>query len=192
MADWAVARDGSKLNTVFYTTPELSFSGLIASAFAEEVKARCPACQTRTVEIPVATFGNTAPSIVVDDLQAHPKTTSAIFVVGEQAIGLASALKTADIKTPIFLGSPDPATLGAIQDGTYQAGLGTDLALMSWMAVDSLARLTTGQAPSEGAVKDELVMQVVNASDLKGDLSRGWSGYPDFPERFKALWANAK
>ena len=31
MADWPVARDGAKLNTVFYTTPELSFSGLIAS-----------------------------------------------------------------------------------------------------------------------------------------------------------------
>ena len=192
MADWAVVHDGSKANTVFYTTPELSFSGLIASAFVGEVKARCKTCQTRVVEIPVATFGNKAPSIIVDDLQAHPKTTSAIFAVGEQAIGLASALKTADIEIPIFLNAPDPSTLVQIQDGTYEAGLGSDLALMSWMAVDSLARLITGQAPSEGARKDKLVLQVVNASDLKGDLSRGWSGYPDFPGRFKALWANPK
>jgi ribose transport system substrate-binding protein len=192
MADWAVVHDGSKANTVFYTTPELSFSGLIASAFVDEVKARCKTCQTRVVEIPVATFGNKAPSIVVDDLQAHPKTTSAVFAVGEQAIGLASALKTADIKIPIFLNAPDPSTLVQIQDGTYEAGLGADLAMMSWTAVDSLARLTTGQAPSEGARKDELVLQVVTASDLKGDLSRGWSGYPDFPQRFKTLWANAR
>jgi ribose transport system substrate-binding protein len=83
-------------------------------------------------------------------------------------------------------------TQSQIQDGTYEAGFGSDLALMSWMAVDSLARLTTGQAPSEGARKDELVVQVLHANDLKGDLSRGWSGYPDFPQRFKALWANAK
>jgi len=63
---------------------------------------------------------------------------------------------------------------------------------MSWMAVDSLARLITGQAPSEGARKDELVLQVLHSSDIKGDVSHGWSGYPDFPARFKALWANAK
>jgi ribose transport system substrate-binding protein len=192
MADWAVARDGGKLNTVFYTTPEISFIALIATNFVKDVKARCPTCQARVVEIPVATFGNKAPSIVVDDLLAHPKTTSAVFAVGEQAIGLASALKTADIKLPIFLNSPDPSTLAQIQDGTYEAGFGSDLALMSWMAMDSLARLTTGQAPSEGARKDELVVQVLHAADLKGDLSHGWSGYPDFPRRFKALWANAK
>lgn len=192
MADWAVARDGAKLNAVFYNTPELSFSNLIAKHFLAEVKARCKSCAVRIVDIPVMTFGNRAPSIVVDDLEAHPKTTSALFVVGEQAIGLASALKNADIKVPIFLDAPDPSTLAQIQAGVYQAGLGSDLALISWMAVDSLARLTTGQAPSEGARKDELVLEILGPNDIKGDVSRGWSGYPDFPQRFKALWANAK
>ena len=192
MADWAVARDGAKLNTVFYTTPEISFTALVADNFMKELKARCSTCEARVVEIPVATFGNKAPSIVVDDLLAHPKTTSAIFVVGEQAIGLASALKTADIKLPILLNSPDPATLAQVQDGTYEAALGADLALISWTAMDSLARLTTGQAPSEGARKDALVVQLLHASDLKGDMSRGWTGYPDFPQRFKALWDAAK
>jgi hypothetical protein len=40
-----------------------------------------------------------------------------VFVVGEQAIGLAPALKTADINVPIFLGAPDPSTLAELQDG---------------------------------------------------------------------------
>jgi ribose transport system substrate-binding protein len=192
MADWAVARDGAKLNTVFYMTPELSFTALLADDFVAEVKARCKTCETRVVEIPVAAFGNKGPSIVVDDLLAHPKTTSAVFAVGEQAIGLAPALKTADIKLPILLDAPDPSVLAEIQDGTYEAGLGSDLAIMSWMSVDSLARLTTGQPASEGARNDRLVFQVLHAADLKGDMSRGWSGYPDFPQRFKALWAGAK
>ena len=192
MADWAVARDGAKLNAVFYNTPELSFSNFIEKDFLAEVKARCKSCMVRVVDIPVMTFGNRAPSIVVDDLEAHPKTTLALFVVGEQAIGLASALKNADIKVPIFLDAPDPSTLAQIKAGVYQAGLGSDLALISWMAIDSLARLTTGQAPSEGARKDELVLEILRPQDIKGDVSRGWSGYPDFPQRFKALWANAK
>ncbi len=192
MADWAVARDGDKLNTVFYNTPELSFVNLMSSEFVDEVKARCASCQVRVVDIPVATFGNRAPSIVVDDLEAHPKTTSALFAVGEQAIGLAPALKTADINIPILLDAPDPSTLAELQDGVYQAAIGSDLALISWMAVDSLARLTTGQAASDGARKDDLVLEVLGRDDIKGDISHGWTGYPDFAKRFAALWANAK
>ena len=192
MADWAVARDGAKLNTVLYTTPEISFTALIAANFVKEVKARCSTCEVRVVEIPVATFGNRAPSIVVDDLLAHPKTTSVAFALGEQAIGLASALKTADIKLPMILNTPDPSTLAQIQDGTYEAGVASDLALLTWIAVDSLARLTTGQAASDGALKDNLVVEVVHANDLKGDVSRGWLSYPDFVQRFQTLWAGAK
>jgi ribose transport system substrate-binding protein len=146
----------------------------------------------RVVEIPVATFGNKGPTIVVDDLLAHPKTTSAVFAVGEQAIGLPSALKTADIKLPILLFSPDPSVLSSIQDRTYTAGLGIDLDVLTWTMVDSLARLTTGQAPAEGARKDELVREFVTAKNLTGDVSHGWSGYPDFIDRFKTLWSAAK
>jgi ribose transport system substrate-binding protein len=192
MADWAVARDGAKLNAVFYNTPELSFIGLMASEFVAEVKARCPTCEVRVVDIPVATFGNRGPSIIVDDLQAHPKTTSALFAVGEQAIGLAPALKTADINIPVFLGAPDPSTLAELQDGVYEAALGSDLALITWTAIDSLARLTTGQPAAEGARKDALVLQVLGRNDVKGDVSRGWLGYPDFVQRFQTLWASAK
>ena len=192
MADWAVARDGSKLDAVFYITPELSFTNLLADVFVKEVKGRCKDCVVRVVEIPVATFGNKAPTIVVDDLLAHPKTTAAVFAVGEQTIGLPSALKTADLKLPMLLNVPGPSELSSIRDGTYTAGLGNDLAVLTWTMVDSLARLTTGQVPAEGALKDQLVCQFLTAKNIKGDTSRGWTGYPDYPERFKALWATAK
>lgn len=192
MADWAVARDGSKLDAVFYTTPELSFTNLLADVFVKEAKERCKNCVVRVVEIPVATFGNKAPTIVVDDLLAHPKTTVAVFAVGEQTIGLPSALKIADIKLPMLLNVPGPSELSSIRDGTYTAGLGNDLAVLTWTMVDSLARLTTGQVPAEGALRDQLVCQFLSANNIKGDTSRGWTGYPDFPDRFKALWAAAK
>ena len=50
----------------------------------------------------------------------------------------------------------------------------------------------TGQRAEPAAVNDEVVIQFLTAKNLKGDMSRGWSGYPDFVDRFKAVWANAK
>ncbi len=46
---------------------------------------------------------------------------------------------------------------------------------------------------SRGNATTELALgKLLCAADLKGYVGRGWSGYPDFPQRFKALWANAK
>lgn len=192
MADWVVTREGNKTNVVFYTTPELSFSAVIGDAFRKEMDKVCKGCVVRTVDIPVAKFGTGAPQIVVDDLQAHPDTKTAAFAVGEQAIGLAPALKTADIKVSSILNSPDPSILASIKDGTYTAGMGVDLAVLTWTSIDSLARLTTSEPVSEGAKKDQIVRQILTASNLKGDVSQGWTGYPDFAGRFAKLWANAK
>jgi ribose transport system substrate-binding protein len=63
-----------------------------------------------------------------------------------------------------------------------------DLGVLVWTMVDSLARLTTGQQADPGAVADEVPKQFLTAGDLPEDVSRGWSGYPDFAERFLTLW----
>ncbi len=192
LANWTVANGKDGTNTVFYTTPELSFSQVLADSFVKTMKQICPACSVRVVDIPVASFGNNAPTIVVDDLLAHPETTTAAFAVGEQAVGLVPALKTASIKLKTALNSPDPSVLAQIQTGDFDMGMGVDLPVLTWTLVDSLARLTTGQEPAPSARADEIVRQVLVAQNLKGNLSQGWTGYPDFATRFKTLWANAK
>jgi ABC-type sugar transport system substrate-binding protein len=116
----------------------------------------------------------------------------AVFPIGEQALGLPSAMKTAGLEVDTLGASLDPQALKQIQDGKMTAGLGVDLAILVWTGVDTLARLMTGQAAEPAAVNDELVVQFLTAKDLKGDMSHGWSGYPDFVDRFKAVWANAK
>ena len=71
-------------------------------------------------------------------------------------------------------------------------GFGLDLPVIAWTVADSLARMTTGQQPDPGAVEDIAPRQLLTAADLKGDVSRGWTGYPDFADRFMALWSQAK
>ena len=191
LAAYVVAR-GNSSDVVFYETPELGFSTVMLKSFKDKLTQLCPKCSVRGATIPVATFGTSSPSVIVNDLQSHPSTKTAVFAVGEQALGLPSAMKTAGIEVDTIGNAPDPQALKQIQDGKMTAGLGLDLGILVWTEIDTLARLMTGQQAEPAAVNDDVVLQFLTAKDLKGDVSRGWSGYPDFVDRFKAIWANAK
>jgi ribose transport system substrate-binding protein len=191
LAAQVVASHAAQSNVVFYYTPELDFTNLMKDAFVAEMGKLCAGCTVRTTKVSVATFGTTAPNVIVDDLQAHPDTTTAVFGIGEQTPGLPAALKTAGLTIESIVNSPDPANLEGIQKGDFNLGLGLDLPVVAWTVADSLARLTTGQAPAPGAVDDIPPAQFLAAADLKADMSRGWTAYPDFAQRFQALWANA-
>jgi ribose transport system substrate-binding protein len=191
VAAYVVDKNKADVNAAVYVTPELPFNQVFADAFQDELKTLCPSCKSRIAKIPVATLGNRAPSLITDDLQANPDTKTAVFAVGEQANGLAAALKTAGLDPEIIANSPTPETLGQIQNGDIEAGLGLDLPVIAWTAVDSLARLTTGAEADPGAKADTPPMQFLTKDDLKGDVSQGWTGYPDFADRFTALWKDA-
>ena len=57
--------------------------------------------------------------------------------------------------------------------------------------MDSLARLMTDHPVAPGATEDAPPQQFVTKAVLTGDVSRGWVAYPDFMDRFKALWSQA-
>jgi ribose transport system substrate-binding protein len=192
MADWVVAKHGDNANVVLYWTPELPFEAVVKDAFTKEMDAVCPRCEVRTEEISVTTFGTTAGSTIVADLQAHPDTKVAVFGIGEQTAGLPAQLKTAGLDIESVVNSPDPSNLADIKAGNLDVGLGLDLPVLIWTVADSLARQTTGQAPDPGAVADIAPQQFLTADDLQYDVSQGWTGYPDFADRFNKLWSQAK
>jgi hypothetical protein len=107
---------GNPSDVVFYDTPELSFSPIMAKAFKDKLSQLCPQCSFRIAAIPVPTFGTSSPSVVVNDLQSHPSTKTAVFPVGEQTLGLPSAMKTAGITVDTISYSPDPQALKQVQD----------------------------------------------------------------------------
>jgi ribose transport system substrate-binding protein len=192
MAAWVVAKHGADSNVVFYYTPELDFTNLIKDSFVAEMSKLCATCVVRSEKVPVATFGTSAPSLIVGDLQKNPDTKTAVFGIGEQTPGLPAALKTAGITIESVVNSPSPAELEGIQKGNFDVGLGLDLPVLTWTLIDSLARQTTGAQPDPGATADTPPVQLLVKADLAGDVSHGWTGYPDFAQRFGALWASAK
>lgn len=188
LADWVVARRANEADVAFYGTPELPFSNVMQAAFETELKKTCSGCKARFVRVPVATIGSTAQNLVVNDLQSHPSTNTAVFATAEAMTGLPAALKTAGISVETVGFGPSPANLQDIKSGGVTAALAFDIPVAVWTLVDASARLIAGQKLAAKEAQGIPPMQFLEKKDIVFDVSRGWTGYPDFPARFSKLW----
>jgi ribose transport system substrate-binding protein len=188
LADYIVATYGDGAEISLYKVPELTFTAVVADAFTAEVEDLCPDCSVRTVDIAAATLGNTAPNQIVSDLQANPDTTVAVFTVDEIQTGLPAARKAAGIDIEAVGMAPAPANLEYIKDGDERAGLAIDIPVLTWTLLDQMARQIIGQELAGDQAKGITVIQFLAKDDLDFDPSQGWTGYPDFAERFAKLW----
>lgn len=191
LADWAIINGGSNANIAWYEDPELDFTPVITSSFKAELSKNCPACTARIVNIPVATIGSTAPSMVVSDLQAHPNTKIALFDSLETATGLPAALKGAGIKIKIAGDAPVPANLQDLKTGGLTAAVGLDAGVFAFTQLDAAVRLATKQPLTPAERIGTVPQQLITAADLPTNVSNGYSAYPDFIQRFVKLWAKA-
>jgi len=192
-AAYIVTEQGDDADVAVYVTPENGFNPVLKEIFFDELDALCPRCAVRSTNVPAAALGAQAPTIVADDLQANPDTTAAVFLQSEATAGLPQALDVAGISDDLLtLGVfPDPGTLQLIQSGQIDVGLAFDVPVVAWTEMDSLARLMTDHPVAPGATQDAPPQQFVTEAVLTGDVSRGWVAYPDFVDRFKALWSQA-
>jgi ribose transport system substrate-binding protein len=188
LADHIVATYGDDTQISLYKVPELTFTAVVADAFMAEVEKLCPDCSVRTVDVAAATLGNTAPNQIVSDLQANPDTTVAVFTVDEIQTGLPAAKKAARVDIETVGMAPSPANLEYIKDGDEQAGLAIDIPVLTWTLLDQMARQIIGQELSGDQAKGMTVVQFLSKDDIDFDPSQGWTGYPDFAERFAKLW----
>lgn len=188
MANWVIAREGDSADVVFYTVPALDFSGVMYEGFQAAMAENCPSCKIRSVEIDIMTIGTTAPQTVVTDLQANPNTNTAVFASYEAASGLPSALGAAGIEVSTIGFAPTPGNLTDIGAGDLTAGFAVDFATSAWTAVDLAARLILGDEVLPSQKAGDVPAQLLEQDDIDFDPSHGWSGYPDFPERFMELW----
>src|SRR3954447_12080848 len=190
LADYAAANWGANSKIAFYDTPELTFTGLTGTAFQNELKKVCPSCSTRIVHVPIATFGNTAPSRLVSDLQSHPDTTGMVFGTDEVQAGFPAARQAAGgfPKVKTLGNTPNPQGLEYVKEGKTNAVLGVDLPVLTWVLLDQAARQMAGQQLTGDEAKGLPVLQFLKQQDIKFDPSKGWTGYPDFAQRFAKLW----
>jgi ribose transport system substrate-binding protein len=188
MANYIVGEMEPEANVVVYDIPEISLTTLIAEKIEEEVPAICPSCSVRTVKIPLATVGNTAANTIVSDLQANPDTNVVAYGAAEIGIGVPSALKKAGIEVETIGYAPGPDNLQYLKEDKETAGLGYDAPVLAWTQIDLAAREIVGQTPTGPEAEGLGVVQFLRPEDITFDPSKGWTGYPDFAERFAKLW----
>jgi ribose transport system substrate-binding protein len=189
MANYVIGVMNPKANVALYTVPEVPPIRKTAGEFEKEFKAICPSCSLRTIDLHASEIGNTAPNTIVSDLQAHPETNVAVFGADELENGLPAARQAAGINKIETLGlAPTPTNLQYLKEGKETAALGYDVAIGMWEQLDQAARELTGQKLTGPQAKGYGVLQFLTQKDITFDPSKGWSGYPDFPERFAKLW----
>jgi ribose transport system substrate-binding protein len=193
LAAKAVAQKGDEADIAYYAVPELAFIGVQQEAFEAEMENLCPECAVRYVDIPLSTVGNTAPSRMVSDLQQNPDTNMAIFSTNEMAEGLPAAMKTAGIENVETWGfGSTPANLQDIKEGGLTGALEIDLPVDVWSYVDEAARAIIGQELSKSekeGVPPDPDFQFLESKDITFDPTHGWTGYPEFEEKFAELWS---
>jgi len=189
MADWVVARLGTKANVVFYGTPELSFSPYMQMGFKQGMTSACSSCQVAYQPISITTFGSTAPSTVVSYLQAHPSVNTVVFASEEGMDGLPAALKDAGLNNITTMGfAPDPIGTKDIEDGSLTGGLAVDFNVQSWEMVDTAARLIAHQPITSKELYGAPVEFITKGTHVNYDPSGQWTGYPDVAQRFAKIW----
>jgi len=160
-------------------------------AFEQEMQKNCPTCTERTASVGIATLGTTASRTVVTDLQSHPDTSTAVFATAGITSGLAAAMKAANLSATTLGYAPQAGNLQDIKDGKVTAGLAVDYSVSVWAAVDAAARLVLGDSPTPAEVAGEVPFQFLGQKDITFDPTNGWTGYPDYAQRFATLWHTA-
>jgi ribose transport system substrate-binding protein len=188
MGAYVAAEMGAESNVVFYEVPEFTFTKIVGEAFNQELENLCSGCSTRTVQLPLATLGNTAPNTIVSDLQQNPETTVAAFGTDEELYGLPDALKAAGINVKTIAQPGSPEDLQYLKEGKTTATLGFDLPVMLWTSLDQAVREMIGQELTGPESEGIIDVQFLTQKDITFDPSKGWTGYPNFAEMFAKLW----
>jgi ribose transport system substrate-binding protein len=188
MADYTGAQFADAKKIAVYDVPELTFTRLVVDSYKKELQKVCSDCSVRVTHIPVATMGTTAPQRVVSDLQKNSGTDLAVFAIDEIEAGLPAALQSAGIKVKTLGNSPGPTQLQYLKEGKETAALAVDLPVLGWTLLDQAARQMVGQDLTGDEAKGISPLQFLKQEDIKFDPSKGWTGYPDFAQRFAKLW----
>jgi ribose transport system substrate-binding protein len=188
MANYVIGEMNPEANVAVYTIPEIPVVDLVAEEFVEVYEELCSACEVHSVDIASNTLGNSAPNTVVSDLQSHPDTDVAVFGSDEIQFGLPDALKTAGIEVETLGFAPQPTNLQYLKEGKEDAALAFDVAIGVWTQLDQATRELIGQPLTGPEAEGRGVYQFLTKEDITFNPEFGWSGYPDFAERFAKLW----
>jgi ribose transport system substrate-binding protein len=140
-ADWIIADSKGHANVALFAQPSFPTVVLQTNSAKATFKKYCPACQVKIVNESDTAIGTTLPSDVVATLHSNPSINYALFDIGDQTLGVDSALASAGITdVKVVTGDAIPQTFDALRSGKEQMGIGLSAQTYAWGVVDAVAR----------------------------------------------------
>lgn len=187
LANWVVSQTKGKANTLFVNMPDFPVLVTAQKAYDQELKRLCPSCSTKTVAVPASTIGTTLPSRVKSELQRDPSINYVVFGLGDMAIGVTQALKSAGFDAKVISQEGTSAALKEIKSGTaYQVVVPEPIPVTAWSWVDVLVRHFDGdQLPVESYQTEPRQFLTQDTID---NPDQTYPGVENYREQYLKLW----
>ena len=156
---------------------------VVTDRFEAVLDAECPECEVSYTEIQPTDLGSpAATNAVVSALQADPSVKYAFTIIGNVAVGVATALDQAGISdVQIFGQVPDENAIAALQDGTNAWWLTQASQINGWLELDAVVRAIEDEAPVNTTGNPIGVLTPEN-------VPQGTSDVPVFPDDYEDLF----
>jgi ABC-type sugar transport system substrate-binding protein len=187
LAAWFVANSKGKGKVLDLNIPALSTLKPLFDSFDQEVKALCPGCQVKQVNMTIAqATGGSQASVVVAALQRNPGYKYAFYSDGAFASGIASALSSAGLSGVQIFGYDMQAEQAAdLKAGTEAAWGGLSLKTYGCELVD-LALRYAEKAPSGDSNDDVMPTEVVTHANIGNQT--GYDQPANVLQQYEKIW----
>src|SRR5262249_50416267 len=134
-ADWIIKASGGNANVAIVTLPDFNTLVVEDQGFTDEMKAQCPTCTVSMINAQITDIGKGLPQLVVSALQANPKISYLFYPYGDMSIGVAPALKAANIKVASVASVASDGTYADLKAGTMVMNLTASTQVQGWYEV---------------------------------------------------------
>lgn len=189
--DYAVMESGADTNVLIITSSEVLPSDGIVAVMQEELKARCPDCTSKVVNVPITDWATKIQGEVQSALVADPTINWVLPIydsMSQFAVpGIVAAGKKGDVRISTFNGTP--FVMQMIQDDDVVAmDIGENLNWISYANMDQAFRLLAGDPPLE---TENLPLRVFDDTNVgeAGTPPKENEGYGDaYITGYEELW----
>lgn len=189
LADYALAKDGDKVNAVAVTSSAFANLGFVAKGFKDELQAKCPSCKVDSMDVPVTSIGKDLPTRVTSYFSAHPDVNWAYIGYDDMVLGLPAAMTSAGLSGKVKLVTIDnePATQAYMKNGQdLVASDGFPGPEIMWRCVDFLIRYYN-KASTDPSTEHNLPVWLLTGDNVPSTTS-GFPLVSDYQSQYKSLW----
>jgi ribose transport system substrate-binding protein len=157
--------------------------------YENELKAACPDCTVKRIEIQPTSLGKDAPQKIANFLRANPNVEALYISYDLLASGLPAAAKAAGVSVPkTYSFGPDQPGIQALQNGERTAALIEPYNELSWQIVDALARTFTGRDVQESQPSQNLTVLSNDFDNVPKTADPFPAVVQGYQEQYKKLW----